>query len=156
MKAEELKYRKKCLYCGDNFLAYRNTGKFDTPGCRKKYSLENYPNCITGRKLTLEKQNIKRRLKNRLKIEGDLRSDELRELVRDKVLSIVESIDAEKISKANLQTASKAAANLSGVFKNFTREENPSDRRTQQFVFYGIAPKLEDEYEILEAEVINR
>ena len=60
---EELKYQKKCLYCGDQFLSYRANAKFDTNRCRKKYALENYPAAREGKRRASRRHYQKYRLK---------------------------------------------------------------------------------------------
>lgn len=95
-------------------------------------------------------------LRKLLKEEEDLQSATLRAVIRDKVNKIIDSIDDDKINSSNLSSATKAAANLSSVFKNFERSENPSGNTQQQFVFFGVAPLEESKYEVLEAEVISR
>src|SRR5258706_4627265 len=98
-----------------------------------------------------------KKLRNQLRIESELKAEELRELVRDKVNAIIESIDDEKINKANLSTATKAAANLSSVFKNFGRDSDSTSKDIkQQFVFFGVNSKAEDEYDVLDAEEVSR
>ena len=96
-------------------------------------------------------------LRKQLRLESEIAVEKLRTAIRLKVESIVDSIDDDKINKSDLSSASKAAANLSSVFKNFAREEDHSSGNSgQQFVFFGIAPKAEAEYEVLEAEVVSR
>jgi len=57
---EELRYRKICAYCGDNFLSYRNNAKFDTPRCRKRYFLEHQSPEDYEKKKSLMKEYYKK------------------------------------------------------------------------------------------------
>lgn len=96
-----------------------------------------------------------KQLRALIRKEEDNNAQELRDLVSIKIKSIVESIDDDKIHKANLSNASKAASNLASVYDKFGSKALP-DKPQQNFVFFGVPPKAEDEYEILEAEVVSR
>lgn len=94
-------------------------------------------------------------LRKELQAEELLRTDKLRKLVREKIEALVESIDEEKIYSADLNKASKAASNLASVYDKFGAK-TVSPTLAQQFVFYGTPPREEDEYEVIEGEVVSR
>jgi len=82
------------------------------------------------------------------------------EVVREKVISkILKSIDAitdEKITEESLPILSKAAANLAGVYDRLGEKINPNGFNQQnQFVFFGVKPRSEHDYKVIEVEAVN-
>ena len=80
----------------------------------------------------------------------------VREKVIDKILKSVDSITDEKITEANYATLSKAASNLAGVFDRLGPKNDSLNGITQnQFVFFGVKPRQETDYNVIEVEAIS-
>jgi len=76
------------------------------------------------------------------------------EKVIDKILKSIDSITDEKITEANFATLSKGASNLAGVFDRL-RDKAPSGNTTQaNFVFFGVKPRSESDYQVIEVEAV--
>jgi len=80
----------------------------------------------------------------------------VREKVIDKILKSVDSITDEKITEANYATLSKASSNLAGVFDRLGPKNDSLNGITQQnFVFFGVKPRDERDYQVIEVEAVT-
>jgi transposase-like protein len=79
--------------------------------------------------------------------------EEVRSKVIGKILKSIDAINDEKITEANFATLSKAASNLAGVFDRLGPKDTSSSGLTQnQFVFFGVKPRTENDYQVIEVE----
>lgn len=81
--------------------------------------------------------------------------EEVRSKVIGKILKTIDHIDDEKIQEANFATLSKAASNLAGVFDRLGPKDSSNGNSLQQnFVFYGVKPRTESDYKVIEVETV--
>jgi hypothetical protein len=77
--------------------------------------------------------------------------EEIHEKVVDGILRSLNCITDEKVEEANYSALTKGASNLAGVLDKL-REKDNSNNLTQQFVFFGVKPREEEAYNIIEVE----
>jgi len=76
----------------------------------------------------------------------------VREKVINKILKHVDAITEEKIEEASLPILSKSASNLASIFDKFRDSNATNGILQQQFVFFGVKPRDEGQYNVIEVE----
>lgn len=82
----------------------------------------------------------------------DSNINKIREKVVNRILSHIDAISEEKVSEASLPILSKSASNLASIYDKFRESSGTGGNVQQQFVFFGVKPRIETEYNVIEVE----